>query len=320
MSEIKLSWVLTTRNKLLFLREVLSRLTNALNSDEEIIVIDGGSTDGSAQYLRKLYESGQIHQFISEPDKGEAHGFNKGFLMARGELIKVITDDDAFYYPGIQACKGFMLAHPEVDILGTDGAGTNWTKSNPFVSKSHLYDEWYEEWKRSATPFNFSGLGIMIRRSSLPILGLFNTGFVWVDYEFSLRTTSGPANLAWYTGYIWVRITNPDSNTVAQSRTIRSDRKKLDQFYLGIDHKKVAVCSKYVDFAKAYTKRLRKLPRKIARSIAKRLGYISRQTNPGPEQDHFPKDWATIFEMCDQWLKEQNEKDKGQFMYKEAKS
>src|SRR5215813_13826275 len=123
---ITLSYVLTTRNKLPLLQCVLDRLFEQIKQDEEIVVVDGASTDGTRPFLEGLYAAGRIHQWISEPDCGEAHGYNKGVLLARGELIKLISDDDAFYWPGIQACKAFMLAHPEVDLLAANGAALDW--------------------------------------------------------------------------------------------------------------------------------------------------------------------------------------------------
>ena len=99
MSTVNLSWIITTRNKLAFLKEVLHRLLSDLHEDEEIIVVDGASTDGTVEYLTELHRQGLIHHFLSEPDHGEAEGFNKGMLLANGRLIKILTDDDAFYLP-----------------------------------------------------------------------------------------------------------------------------------------------------------------------------------------------------------------------------
>src|SRR5438552_17918629 len=96
MDKISLSYLLTTYNKLSYLKEVLKTLMDNRKDDEEIIVTDGGSTDGTREYLQKIYQDGKIDQYISEKDFGEAHGFNKGIMKARGELVKIITDDDVF--------------------------------------------------------------------------------------------------------------------------------------------------------------------------------------------------------------------------------
>ena len=119
--EIKLSYVLTTFNKLPYLKHTIAELLEACTDDEEIVIYDGGSTDGTREYLEDLYKKGLIHQFSSEKDKGEANGYNKAILQANGELIKIITDDDIYAYDRIKQCKEFMLQNPEKDMLGSDG-------------------------------------------------------------------------------------------------------------------------------------------------------------------------------------------------------
>lgn len=59
---------------------------------KEYIIIDGGSTDGTLDIIRK-YED-RIDYWISVPDKGIFDAMNKGIRMAKGELIGIINADD----------------------------------------------------------------------------------------------------------------------------------------------------------------------------------------------------------------------------------
>ncbi|MBZ4036539.1 glycosyltransferase [Flavobacterium sp. 17A] len=61
----------------------------------EYIIIDGGSTDGTLDIIRK-YEQ-HISFWISEPDKGIYNAMNKGVIHANGEFIYFIGADDVFY-------------------------------------------------------------------------------------------------------------------------------------------------------------------------------------------------------------------------------
>ncbi|MBF9143438.1 glycosyltransferase [Hymenobacter properus] len=206
-----LSYVLTTYNKLPFLRQVTERLIAARQPDEEIVVCDGGSSDGTKEYLQALFEAGKIQQFVSERDKGEAHGFNKGFMRARGVLLKLITDDDAFCYPAIAEAKQFMLANPEVDVL-TGNTGLIHLEHLETVS---LYDDVadnFRRWLDQKEVVWMIGLPLIIRRESLALTGLLHTGSVQVDTEFTYRITSLNVNLAWSTAIISVRLENPQSN------------------------------------------------------------------------------------------------------------
>lgn len=236
MSDIKLSFVLTTFNKLPFLKVAIDFLLKVVEPEEEIVVIDGASTDGTKEFLQDLFQRGRIHQFISEPDFGEAHGLNKGMLAAKGALIKVLTDDDTFCYSAIRRCREFMLAHKDVDVLATEGSGYDFSSAQIFDLTTY-YDN-YRHWKADRTPFSFCGLGLMFRKSALSKVGLFRTGIVRVDHEYALRLTSGPANFAWYTGPGWVHIANPRSNSVSQSKRVLEEGIGYDLFYIGVDFKK----------------------------------------------------------------------------------
>ena len=211
MSDFALSYVLTTYNKLPYLRQVLERLVVARQADEEIVVADGGSQDGTRDYLRGLFEAGLIQQYVSEHDRGEAHGFNKAMLRARGELLKLITDDDAFCYPAIREAKAFMLAHPELDVLTGHTALIQLEQ----LETASFYDDVadnFRRWLANKEVVWLIGLPLLIRRSSLALTGLFHTGVVQVDAEFTYRITSLEVNLAWSSALLSVRLENPQSN------------------------------------------------------------------------------------------------------------
>lgn len=207
-----LSYVLTTYNKLPYLKQVVARLIAERQPDEEIVVCDGGSNDGTPDYLRELYEAGKIQQFVSERDKGEAHGFNKAMLRARGELIKLVTDDDAFCYPAIREAKAFMLANPSVDVL----SGNTGLIQLENLAEASLYDDVadnFRRWLAHKEVVWMIGLPLIIRRTSLALTGLFNTGVVQVDTEFTYRITSLKGiSIAWSTAMLSVRLENPQSN------------------------------------------------------------------------------------------------------------
>lgn len=77
--------------------EIESTLLSVLNqsfTDIEYIVVDGGSTDGTVNVIRKYQD--RIAHFISEPDKGIYDAMNKGVDLATGEWINFMNAGDCF--------------------------------------------------------------------------------------------------------------------------------------------------------------------------------------------------------------------------------
>lgn len=217
MKSVNLSYVLTTRNKLPFLTYGLNRLINNLKSDEEIIVVDAGSNDGTVDFLKNLYKEGKIHQFISESDNGEGHGYNKSILLANGILLKLISDDDFFNFKGIQECKKIMLENNHLDVMIGNTYNTQLDDFDQIYCETEVEDN-FKNYIKTGKVFPFTGLSLMIRKSSIAFTGLFLSNITCVDTEFSLRLTSLGVNIGWTNAAIAIRIGNPQSNLHTTSK------------------------------------------------------------------------------------------------------
>lgn len=77
------------------LQKTIESVIHQTFQDFEFIVIDGGSTDGSTDILKK-YDT-QINYWISEPDGGIYQGMNKGIIKATGEYLNFMNSGDCFY-------------------------------------------------------------------------------------------------------------------------------------------------------------------------------------------------------------------------------
>lgn len=205
-----LSYIVSTRNRIQFLQIILPLLFANIQPDEEIIVVDSNSTDGTQDYLNELHSKGKIHKFISEPDKNQAHGWNKAILMAEGEIIKKIIDDDLFCFSAIQKCKNYMLTNKSIDVCISNTLTTNLNKYQTIEYESRR--QYYLQWKLGKVKsFTFGDVSMLIRRSSIAYIGLYNTSFIMMDYEFSLRISYLRANIAYHTGFNAMSLFNTDS-------------------------------------------------------------------------------------------------------------
>src|SRR5262245_4883167 len=90
----RISIVTPSYNQCEFIEETLRSVLLQGYPDLEYIVIDGGSTDGAVDIIRK-YAPWLTH-WVSEPDRGQAHAINKGFDFASGLVLNWLNSDDVF--------------------------------------------------------------------------------------------------------------------------------------------------------------------------------------------------------------------------------
>ena len=88
----------TSYNHGSFLEETIHSVLTQDYDPIELIIVDGGSTDGTLDILRKYQHDSRV-RWISEPDSGPYEAFNKGLLLAKGNLVGVMPVTD-IYLPG----------------------------------------------------------------------------------------------------------------------------------------------------------------------------------------------------------------------------
>src|ERR1700761_3218970 len=89
---MRLSVITINYNNSAGLKRTIESIVSQDFADFEYIVIDGASTDGSAEVI-KQYES-QISYWVSEPDSGIYDAMNKGVRQAKGEYLLMINSGD----------------------------------------------------------------------------------------------------------------------------------------------------------------------------------------------------------------------------------
>ena len=84
----------------------------------EYLVVDGGSTDHSADIIRRYAD--RLTGWVSEKDRGQTDAINKGFARATGEILAWINSDDTYEPGAVSAAVEFLREHPEVGMVYGD--------------------------------------------------------------------------------------------------------------------------------------------------------------------------------------------------------
>jgi glycosyltransferase involved in cell wall biosynthesis len=108
------SVVMATHNGAEFITSSLESVLGQTNLPDEIIVVDDGSTDGSARLLAGYEHSIRV---IRQANRGVSSAFNRAIDTARGEFVALAADDDIWEPRKIEWQRQILTGAPEVDIV-----------------------------------------------------------------------------------------------------------------------------------------------------------------------------------------------------------
>ena len=112
------SIVTPSLNQARFIEETIESVLSQDYPHLEYIVVDGGSTDGTHEVLRRY--GGRL-QWISEADSGQAQAINKGFGLARGGILAWLNSDDTYLPGAVSAAVEHLTAHPTCAMVYGEG-------------------------------------------------------------------------------------------------------------------------------------------------------------------------------------------------------
>ena len=115
MNYPKISVVIPSFNQEKYIEKALLSVINQNYPNLELIVIDGGSIDGSLGLIRK-YDS-NISYWVSELDGGQTQGLIKGFRKSTGEIQCWLNSDDMHTNHTLYDVANYFINHPSVDAV-----------------------------------------------------------------------------------------------------------------------------------------------------------------------------------------------------------
>jgi len=181
------SIVTPSYNQAAFLEETIQSVLNQTYKDVEYIIIDGGSTDGSQEIIRR-YEN-RLAYWQSKKDKGFADAINQGWMRATGEILAYLNSDDLLEKDALQKVVQAFTDSPETDVLYGDTRVINESGNTMRIFHSERFDlrSVFETWKdpiRQPSAF--------IRKSVRDKFGGMDESFQFcADFEYWIRVAAG---------------------------------------------------------------------------------------------------------------------------------
>jgi glycosyltransferase involved in cell wall biosynthesis len=161
-----------------FIEETINSVLSQGYPDLEYIVIDGGSSDGTVDILKRY--SDRIAYWVSEPDEGQSDAINKGLARATGEVCAYLNSDD-LYLPGALQRVGEMFRDPAClwvcsPILGGEKLET-----------ASTWEARLQPYTRFVTGMSFGQQGVFWRRSLVEPPAFRKDLHYVMDHEFFCR-------------------------------------------------------------------------------------------------------------------------------------
>jgi glycosyltransferase involved in cell wall biosynthesis len=163
-----------------YIEETIQSVLNQDYANLEYMVVDGGSSDNTVDIL-KQYEG--CLAWISEKDRGQADAINKGFRMAKGEILAWLNSDDTYVPGAIRKAVQYFEAHPEVGLLYGEGYHID--------EDGDVIERYYTE------PFDYQRLGeicficqptVFMRAEVVRTIGPLDLDLHYcLDYEYWMR-------------------------------------------------------------------------------------------------------------------------------------
>ncbi len=150
----------------------------------EYIIVDGGSTDGSVEIIKKYAD--QLSWWVSEADQGQADAINKGFRRAAGAVVAWLNSDDLYLPGAIHEAVAEIQHDPDLAMVFGDAITID-SQGQP-INKLAFGDWGLTELLRYHI---ICQPAVFMRRSAIEQAGYLNDNFHYMlDHHLWLRIAS----------------------------------------------------------------------------------------------------------------------------------
>lgn len=157
-SPLRISVIITAYNYRQFIAETIDSALAQTHLPMEVLVIDDGSSDGTAAFVSERYAQQPLVRVCSYENRGQLAAFITGAKLAQGDLLAFLDADDLWQPQYLQRIAEIYTARPEIDFVYTNmrffgtkqGAFLTDTQSRD-LGMSILLGAYSAQWQGSAT-------------------------------------------------------------------------------------------------------------------------------------------------------------------------
>ena len=120
-------------NQARFLESTIHSVLSQSYPRLEYIIVDGGSTDGSSDIIRKY--SNKLAWWVSEKDQGQTEAINKGFAYAKGDILAWLNSDDTYLPGAVASAVQFFRDDSQLGLVYGDANFIN--EAGQVIGKFH---------------------------------------------------------------------------------------------------------------------------------------------------------------------------------------
>lgn len=165
-----------------FIRDTIESVLSQDYPHIEYIVMDGGSTDETAQvvgdYATRL-------TFVSEPDRGQSHAINKGFERARGAIVAWLNSDDLYLPGAVRRAVERFKAEPHLGVAYGDGYQID---EQGRVTGVFPHTQHFDLWKLVTTSDYILQQSTFFRKAALDAIGPIREDLHYImDWDLLIR-------------------------------------------------------------------------------------------------------------------------------------
>lgn len=132
----KISIVTASYNQAAYLEETIRSVLDQQYPNLEYIIVDGGSTDGSVEIIKKY--ASQLAWWVSEKDRGQSHALNKGFQKSTGSVLTWVNSDDRLAPASLFTVGQTFLLHNVDMVVGRCARVANFEPLPHHIHRSYL--------------------------------------------------------------------------------------------------------------------------------------------------------------------------------------